>query len=122
VAIQHGRSYLARAYEINGLMARLYAEKWGSLATVQRYSPDDPELIRQSLVSNLDADMIILIGGTSVGEKDYPEGLDGIRAICWFTELESSLASPTAFGRVQGKAVVLPTGGIQWLLFLIFTC
>ena len=59
------------AYEINGLMARLYAEKWGALAEKREIVPDDEGLIREAILANSDADMIIIIGGTSVGEKDY---------------------------------------------------
>ena len=59
------------AYEINGLMARLYAEKWGADARKTEIVPDDEGQIREAIQANLDADMIIIIGGTSVGEKDY---------------------------------------------------
>jgi len=59
------------AYEINGLMTELYLKKWGASTKREDIVPDDPKRIREAIASNQDADMIIMIGGTSVGEKDY---------------------------------------------------
>ncbi|MCK9442134.1 MAG: molybdopterin molybdenumtransferase MoeA, partial [Methanothrix sp.] len=36
------------AYEINGLIARLYAEKWGAMAEKREIVPDDEGLIREA--------------------------------------------------------------------------
>jgi molybdopterin molybdotransferase len=98
------------AYEINGLMARLYVEKWGSLASVHDIVPDDPELIRKAIVSNLDADMIILIGGTSVGEKDYAPGVLAEMGQLLVHGVRIQPGKPTAFGRVRDKPVVCLPG------------
>ena len=98
------------AYEINGLMARLYVEKWGNLASVHDIVPDDPELIRKAIVSNLDADMIILIGGTSVGEKDYAPGVLAEMGQLLVHGVRIQPGKPTAFGRVRDKPVVCLPG------------
>ena len=98
------------AYEINGLMARLYVEKWGGLATVHDIVPDDPELIRTAIESNLDADMIILIGGTSVGEKDYAPKVLAELGELLVHGVRIQPGKPTAFGRVQDKPVVCLPG------------
>ena len=98
------------AYEINGLMARLYVEKWGSLATVHDIVPDDPELIRKAIESNLDADMIILIGGTSVGEKDYAPRVLAELGDLLVHGVRVQPGKPTAFGRVRDKPVVCLPG------------
>jgi molybdopterin molybdotransferase len=98
------------AYEINGLMARLYVEKWGGLATVHDIVPDDPELIRAAIESNLDADMIILIGGTSVGEKDYAPKVLAEMGDLLVHGVRIQPGKPTAFGSVQNKPVVCLPG------------
>jgi molybdopterin molybdotransferase len=98
------------AYEINGLMARLYMEKWGGLATVHNIVHDDPELIRKAIESNLDADMIILIGGTSVGEKDYAPKVLAELGELLVHGVRIQPGKPTAFGRVQDKPVVCLPG------------
>lgn len=98
------------AYEINGLMARLYVEKWGGLATVHYIVPDDPELIRKAIESNLDADMIILIGGTSVGEKDYAPKVLAEMGQLLVHGVRIQPGKPTAFGKVQDKPVICLPG------------
>jgi molybdopterin molybdotransferase len=59
------------AYETNGLMASLYTKIWGGEPKQTQVVPDDPELIKKAIKSNLDCDLIVLTGGTSVGEKDF---------------------------------------------------
>jgi molybdopterin molybdotransferase len=98
------------AYEINGLMARLYAEKWGALAEKREIVPDDEGLIREAISSNIDADMIIIIGGTSVGEKDYaPRVLEEMGEL-FVHGVRMQPGKPTAFGVVAGKIVVCLPG------------
>jgi molybdopterin molybdotransferase len=98
------------AYEINGLMARLYAEKWGALAEKKEIVPDDEGLIHKAISSNIDADMIIIIGGTSVGEKDYaPRVLEEMGELL-VHGVRLQPGKPTAFGVVAGKPVVCLPG------------
>ena len=98
------------AYEINGLMARLYAEKWGALAEKREIVPDDEGLIREVILANSDADMIIIIGGTSVGVKDYaPQVLAEIGEL-FVHGVRVQPGKPTAFGVVAGKPVVCLPG------------
>ena len=110
VAYRRAAALTRRGYEINGLMARLYVEKWGGLATVHNIVPDDPELIRKAIESNLDADMIILIGGTSVGEKDYAPKVLAEMGELLVHGVRIQPGKPTAFGRVQDKPVVCLPG------------
>ena len=98
------------AYEINGLMARLYAEKWGANARKTKIVPDDEGLIREAILANPDADMIIIIGGTSVGEKDYaPRVLAEIGEL-YVHGVRLQPGKPTAFGAVAGRPVVCLPG------------
>lgn len=98
------------AYEINGLMARLYADKWGADARKTKIVPDDEGQIREAIQANLDADMIIIIGGTSVGEKDYaPRVLIDIGEL-YVHGVRLQPGKPTAIGAVAGKPVVCLPG------------
>jgi molybdopterin molybdotransferase len=101
---------VGEAYEINGLIARLYAEKWGAIADKTEIVPDDQELIREAISSNADADMIIIIGGTSVGEKDYaPKVLEEMGEL-FVHGVRLQPGKPTAFGVVAGKPIVCLPG------------
>jgi molybdopterin molybdotransferase len=110
VAIGSRELKQGEAYEINSLMAELYVEKWGGLPLKHHIVLDDPELIRETIESKLDADMIVLIGGTSVGEKDYaPRALADIGDLL-VHGVRLQPGKPTAIGRVKDKVVVCLPG------------
>ncbi len=98
------------AYEINGLMARLYVEMWGGAARKREIVPDDPEKIRQAIEAEQDADMIIIIGGTSVGEKDYAPRVLAEAGELLVHGVRVQPGKPAAFGVVAGKPVVCLPG------------
>jgi molybdopterin molybdotransferase len=98
------------AYEINGLMARLYAQRWGALAEKIDIVPDDEGLIREAISANLHADLIIIIGGTSVGEKDYAPRVLSEMGELMVHGVRVQPGKPTAFGVVAGKPVVCLPG------------
>jgi molybdopterin molybdotransferase len=98
------------AYEINGLMARLYAQRWGALAEKSEIVPDDEGLIREAISANLHADLIIIIGGTSVGEKDYAPRVLSEMGELMVHGVRLQPGKPTAFGVVAGKPVVCLPG------------
>ena len=60
-----------KALETNGLMAALYVEKWGGIAHLTKIVPDEFQKILETVEANLKADMVLLIGGTSVGMQDH---------------------------------------------------
>jgi molybdopterin molybdotransferase len=97
-------------YETNGLMASLYARKWGGIPRLLDIVTDDPEKIKQTIVSNLDADMIIISGGTSVGKRDYVPGVVGSMGDILVHGVGISPGKPTALGIIDGKPVVCMPG------------
>jgi molybdopterin molybdotransferase len=98
------------AYEINGLMARLYAEKWGANARKTKIVSDDEGLIREAIQANPDADIIVIIGGTSVGEKDYAPRVLAEMGELYVHGVRLQPGKPTAFGAVAGRPVVCLPG------------
>jgi len=98
------------AYETNGLMAELYVEKWGCKALKSDIVPDDPLRIRQAIDCARDADMIIIIGGTSVGEKDYAPNVLAEAGELLIHGVRVQPGKPTAFGTVRGTPVVCLPG------------
>ncbi len=97
-------------YETNGLMASLYARKWGGIPRLLDIVTDDPEKIKQTITSNLDADMIIISGGTSVGKRDYVPGVVGSMGTLLVHGVGISPGKPTALGIISGKPVVCMPG------------
>ncbi len=97
-------------YETNGLMADLYVGKWGGMPRLLDVVTDDPEKIKEAIRSSLDADMIIISGGTSVGKRDYvPSVVDSIGKLL-VHGVGISPGKPTALGIINGKPVVCTPG------------
>ena len=82
---------------------------------------DSPEKIKETITSNLDADMIITSGGTSVGKRDYvPAVVESIGKLL-VHGVGISPGKPTALGIINGKPVLCmpgyPVAGIVALFF-----
>lgn len=110
VPIGGGPLKTGEAYEINGLMTELYVKKWGASAKRSDIVPDDPEKIREAIASNQDADMIILIGGTSVGEKDFAPRVLNEMGELFVHGIRLQPGKPTAFAQVGSTLVVCLPG------------
>jgi molybdopterin molybdotransferase len=98
------------AYETNGLMAALYVEMWGGIALQSDIVPDDPSKIRMAMESGRQADMIVIIGGTSVGEKDYAPRVLGEAGELFVHGVRVQPGKPIAFGAVGDTPVVCLPG------------
>ncbi len=97
-------------YETNGLMADLYVRKWGGNTRLFDIVTDDPEKIKKAIMSALDADMIIISGGTSVGQRDHVPTVVGTLGELLAHGVGISPGKPTALGIVEGKPVVCMPG------------
>jgi molybdopterin molybdotransferase len=108
-------------YETNGLMAALYIRKWGGATRLLEIVEDNPEKIKEAISSNLDADMIITSGGTSVGKRDFIPGVVGSMGTLLVHGVGISPGKPTALGIINGKPVVCmpgyPVAGIVALFY-----
>jgi molybdopterin molybdotransferase len=97
-------------YETNGLMASLYVRKWGGDTKLFDIVTDDPEKIKEAVVRALDADMVIISGGTSVGRRDYVPEVIGSLGNLLVHSVGISPGKPTALGIIKGKPVVCMPG------------
>ncbi len=60
-----------KTLDINSLMIGEYVEKWGAVSRYCDIVPEDEQRIEEAIKSNLDTDMIVVSGGTSVGDRDF---------------------------------------------------
>lgn len=96
--------------ETNGLMAGLYIEKWGGIPEYCDIIPDNPELIKNAIQSQLDSDLIILCGGTSVGERDHvPEIVESLGEVL-VHGVSMSPGKPIALGIIGDVPVICLPG------------
>jgi molybdopterin molybdotransferase len=96
--------------ETNGLMVSLYVEKWGGIPRYTRIVPDDKESIKKSIEENLDADMILFSGGTSVGKRDYTTEVVASMGKLLVHGIAVSPGKPTAFGIIDNIPIVCLPG------------
>jgi molybdopterin molybdotransferase len=96
--------------ETNGLMSALYVKKWGGVPRDVEIVPDNPDSIKKIIEENLDADMILLSGGTSVGKRDYaPEVIADIGELL-VHGIGVSPGKPAALGVIKNVPVVCLPG------------
>ncbi|WP_292380048.1 gephyrin-like molybdotransferase Glp [Methanosarcina sp. UBA289] len=107
--------------ETNGLMSVLYVKKWGGIPQYLDIVPDNPDSIKKAIKSNLDADMIILSGGTSVGKRDHaPEVVASLGELL-VHGIGVSPGKPAALGIINNIPVVcLPGYPVASLVALYF--
>ncbi|MDM7934036.1 MAG: molybdopterin molybdotransferase MoeA [Methanothrix sp.] len=98
------------AYETNPLMAGLYVEMWGGQAVYSAILPDDPSEILEAMSSCRDADMAVVIGGTSVGERDYAPSVLAEAGELLVHGVRVQPGKPTAIGTVGGRPVICLPG------------
>jgi molybdopterin molybdotransferase len=109
--------------ETNGLMAALYVEKWGGIPRCIDIVPDNPNSIKKAIETNLDVDMILLSGGTSVGRRDHaPEVVASLGKLL-VHGIGISPGKPTALGIINEIPVVclpgFPAAGLVALYFFV---
>jgi molybdopterin molybdotransferase len=109
--------------ETNGLMSSLYVKKWGGIPRCTEIVPDNPDSIKRAVEANLDTDMILLSGGTSVGKRDHaPEVLAALGELL-VHGIGASPGKPAALGIINSVPVVClpgyPVAGLVALYFFV---
>jgi molybdopterin molybdotransferase len=99
-----------KSLESNSLMIGLYVEQWGGVPRYHNIVPEDTAQIEQAIKENLDADLLIISGGTSVGEKDFVPGVVSSMGELLVHGVGLSPGKPTALGLINDKPVVCMPG------------
>lgn len=88
------------------------ADHWGGCVAARFRVGDDPEAMREAAASALDqADLLVMTGGASVGEKDFAKAALGELGLeLLFSKVAIKPGKPVWFGRV-GKRLVLGLPG-----------
>ncbi|MGZ4905699.1 MAG: molybdopterin molybdotransferase MoeA [Halobacteriota archaeon] len=96
--------------ETNGLMNSLLVEQWGAQSRYRHFLPDNSELIKTALQHDVDADMIITTGGTSVGQRDLVPQVVGALGRVLVHGIAMSPGKPTALGVIGSTPVICLPG------------
>jgi molybdopterin molybdotransferase len=90
----------------------------GGEAIILPIAPDEPHRLRELLAEGLEADLLLVTGGVSMGEYDLVEqGLVDLKAEIFFTGVQIQPGKPVVFGRVEDKYFVgLPGNPISTMV------
>jgi len=82
-------------------------ESWGGQAMAMGIAPDSPAAIKAHIHACTDADIMLPIGGASVGDRDYMRQVfDGLGYSPIFTKVAVKPGKPTWFGKLDDKYVL----------------
>jgi len=96
--------------ETNGLTVSRLAERWGARSRYRDVVTDDADALRTAIERDLDADVVVTTGGSSVGERDLvPDVVADIGDVL-VHGVALKPGHPVAFGRVDGMLVVMLPG------------
>ena len=84
------------------------AEDWGAALKERRHLPDELKAMVKAAAYALDhADLIVVTGGASVGEKDFAKAMfEGQELELLFSKVAIKPGKPVWLGRVRGKLVM----------------
>ena len=84
------------------------AEQWGGQVVARSRAPDDLENLRSAGKKALgSADVVVVIGGASVGERDFAKAMfEPLGLELLFSRVSIRPGKPAWFGRVVGKMVL----------------
>ncbi|MFA7356042.1 MAG: gephyrin-like molybdotransferase Glp [Methanothrix sp.] len=99
-----------QAREANGIMCEMYAEIWGGSPRKTPIFEDDAGIIKEAIAENLDADLILISGGTSIGEEDYAPSILAEMGELLVHGVRITPGKPTALGIIDGKPVICLPG------------
>ncbi len=98
------------AIETNGIMVASLIERWGGQATHRDVVTDDREALTQAIESDLDADIIVTTGGSSIGKRDLLPAVVEEMGELLAHGVALKPGHPVALGQVQGTPVLMLPG------------
>ena len=96
--------------ETNGLLVSSLVTQWGGKPTYRDVVTDDEDALQAAINSDLDHDVVVTTGGSSVGERDLvPDVVDDLGEVL-VHGISLKPGHPVGFGVVDGTPVVLLPG------------
>jgi molybdopterin molybdochelatase len=96
--------------ETNGLTVSRLVERWGASASYRDVVTDDPDILAATLRAELEHDLIVTTGGSSVGSRDLlPEVVDEMGTVT-VHGVALKPGHPVAVGVIDATPVVMLPG------------
>jgi molybdopterin molybdotransferase len=94
-----------QVHDVNTASLAATVQEHGGEAIVGPVIPDDPDAIRAAFARALEADLVLITGGSSVGERDYILDIIGERGEIRFAGIAVKPGKPTIFAVIDGRPV-----------------
>lgn len=98
------------AIETNGLMVTSLVERWGGNARYRDVVTDDRDALVDAIEADLDADVIVTTGGSSIGKRDLLPAVVEDRGDLLVHGVALKPGHPVAIGQVEDTPVLLLPG------------
>lgn len=98
------------AREINSIMICSYVKLWGGEPQLSGVIPDERDAIKEAIKRCTGSDLILVSGGTSVGDRDYAPGVLDEMGELMVHGIRLSPGRPTALGAINGTPIVCLPG------------
>ncbi|WP_255168638.1 molybdopterin molybdotransferase MoeA [Natrononativus amylolyticus] len=96
--------------ETNGITVSRLVDRWGGDAVHREIVTDDPGALRAALEDDLECDVLVTTGGSSVGQRDLlPEVIDDLGEVL-VHGVALKPGHPVALGVVEGTPVIALPG------------
>ncbi|HZE12948.1 MAG TPA: gephyrin-like molybdotransferase Glp [Chthoniobacterales bacterium] len=118
-----GELSAGQIFDSNSVLLRLLAEKCGATVADVRHCPDDAAAIERAFRDALQFDVLIVLGGVSVGARDLVKpALNAIGAETDLWRVAVKPGKPFLFGRAKSCAIFgLPGNPVSaFVTFLLF--
>jgi len=96
--------------ETNGLTVSRLVERWGGESRYRDVVTDDEDALRDAIESDLDADVVVTTGGSSVGERDLVPDVVAEMGEVVVHGVALKPGHPVAFGVVEDTPIVMLPG------------
>lgn len=96
--------------ETNGLMVSRYVTRWGGTPDHRGIVADEPAALRSVIERELSNDLVVTIGGSSIGERDIvPETVAELGEV-FVHGVAIKPGHPVALGEIKGTPVIMLPG------------
>jgi len=98
------------AIETNGIMVSSLVERWGGRASHEPVVTDQRDALSTAIESNLDADIIVTTGGSSIGKRDLMPAVVEERGELLVHGVALKPGHPVALGTVEDTPILMLPG------------
>ncbi|WGI17983.1 gephyrin-like molybdotransferase Glp [Methanonatronarchaeum sp. AMET-Sl] len=92
--------------ESNSITIEMLIERWGGKPKTHQITPDQPKKIQKAITKNLDKDIIVVIGGSSVGARDYTSQVIKQNGVVHIEGVAIKPGKPTILGEIEETPII----------------